>query len=82
LNVNVTSYVVEDRVDNGQAKEVETETCFSGDQLQKQKGVMNSPKSRYSQSCRRSPRISKQLVTVRRTVRVSFVSTGFWGRSA
>jgi hypothetical protein len=67
---------VEDRVDNGQAKEVETETCFSGDQLQKQKGVMNSPKSRYSQSCRRSHRISRQLVTEGNSIPESEVECG------
>lgn len=61
LNVNVTSNVLEDDDDNRQATEAVRQSSFSGDQLPEQKGYMNSPKSRYSKCCKRSPKTSEHF---------------------
>ncbi|PNF40887.1 hypothetical protein B7P43_G15380, partial [Cryptotermes secundus] len=57
LNINITSESVKDKSD-GQSEVAEAQPTQSYDQLPKKRSIIVSPKSRNSQSCRASHRIS------------------------
>lgn len=60
MDFNITSNVVEDKVET-QPKEAETGSSCSGDELPKQRSIINTPESRNGHSLRASCRISKQF---------------------